>query len=264
MITVTSMAKVYAQAPARMILRLSLLALGIAAGVAVVLWSPVLLLSMLGDELPWADLSDVGEAYGGASALLAAAALSGIAASLVLQARQARQEMISADRQRHFELIKLALDDPELFEAVDGVGVAEPDGRKKVFASLFMGYWLALWELRDLREGELRANLSRMFGAPLTRDWWEDRHGTWIEVRNRRQRRFVEIATDEWRKAGARAAAHPPVATSPKAPATPAVRALTTATTIAFAGIVVAAHLGLRARNRRGTVPDRTRRSSHH
>jgi hypothetical protein len=64
----------------------------------------------------WSLLSDVGQAYGAASAILAALALVGVVASLVLQAREAKASREQALRALHTDLLKMAIDEPEFLE----------------------------------------------------------------------------------------------------------------------------------------------------
>jgi uncharacterized protein DUF6082 len=80
--------------------------------VAAVLLSPLMMIRLSESGLPWNRLADVGQAYGGASALLSAAALCGVGASLLFQRRQMRQELADIDRQQHRELLRLAIDTP--------------------------------------------------------------------------------------------------------------------------------------------------------
>ncbi|GAA2487279.1 DUF6082 family protein [Winogradskya humida] len=171
---------------------------GLTIGTGVVLWSPMIFYRILGRAMPWQDLADVGQAYGGASALLSAAALCGIGFSLILQSRQLRQELTSLDKQRHFELIKLALDNPEFFEVIDIGQVTGPRDRLKVYANLMMNYWLAMWELGEIGEAELRNLTRNLFKGDLARTWWQQQQGTWMTVRTRRRRRFIAIADEEW------------------------------------------------------------------
>lgn len=56
----------------------------------VVLLSPFLVAEAFGAQTTWLDLANIGQAYGGAAALISAFALIGITASLILQRRQAR------------------------------------------------------------------------------------------------------------------------------------------------------------------------------
>jgi hypothetical protein len=186
-------------------LRIAVISLGLAVGAGIVIWSPLLIYRLLGESLPWVSLANVGEAYGGASALLSAAALSGIGASLFLQTRQMRQEVMSLDKQRHFELIKLALENPEFFEIIDGSPLDAHDGKRKIYANLTLTYWLAMWELGEIGDRELRTLTSNMFRSSVSRDWWNQVNGYWITVRGRRRRQFIQIVHQEWASANAQA-----------------------------------------------------------
>ncbi len=64
--------------------------------VAAVLALPPLIMAASGRRLSWTDMADIGDAYGGASALLSAVALCAVGASLAYQQRQIRQEMAVA------------------------------------------------------------------------------------------------------------------------------------------------------------------------
>jgi hypothetical protein len=212
---------------------------GITLVAAAILWSPMLLYLTIGANLPWPALSDVGQAYGGASALLSGAALCGVGASLILQSRQMRQELINLDRQRHFDLVKLALDNPEFFEVMDPGVITTHQDRQIVFANLTMNYWLALWELGEIAESELRKLTSTMFRHRGALEWWrQQRQVEWITVRTRRRRRFLLVVNEEWMK-------------SAEAPA-PKVEPKRTgsATTWAVALLVVAAAVAARAVSR--------------
>jgi hypothetical protein len=180
---------------------LPLIVVGLVSGVGVVAWSPLIMYRLLGDALPWATLANVGEAYGGASALLSAAALCAIGVSLVLQSRQMRRELLSLDKQRHFDLVKLALENPEFFEVMDGVPVEERDGRQRVYANLTLNYWLALWELNEIDEPQLRMLTANMFRSSISRDWWRQVHGNWTAARGRRRQQFIRIVHEEWTSA---------------------------------------------------------------
>jgi hypothetical protein len=185
-------------------LKIVVISLTLAVGAGFVIWSPLLMYQLLGESMPWPRLADVGEAYGGASALLSAAALSGIGASLFLQSRQMRQELMSLDKQRHFELVKLALDNPEFFEILDGGPLDAQDGKRRVYANLALTYWLAMWELGEIGDAELRSLTSTMFNSRVSRDWWQQVNGYWITVHSRRRRQFIRIVQEQWTSATAR------------------------------------------------------------
>ena len=128
-----------------------------------------------------------------------------------MPSRQVRQELTSLDKQRHFDLIKLALDNPEFFEVMDGSPLEEPDGRRKIGANLTLNYWLAMWELGEVAEPELRALTTNMFRSRISRAWWGEVNQSWITARGRRRRQFLRIVHEEWMSAGADAVEPPPV-----------------------------------------------------
>jgi hypothetical protein len=111
--------------------------------------------------------------------------------------------VVGLDRQRHFDLVKLALDNPEFFAVVDGDLARGGDLRLRTYANLMMGYWVAMWELGELGESELRALTCGMFANDAARTWWGQVHGRWITVPSRRRRRFITIVDEEWSKAEA-------------------------------------------------------------
>jgi hypothetical protein len=225
--------------------RARLLAAGLVAVAVLVLASPLLMLVLPASALPWARLANIGDAYGGVSALLSALALCGVGASLIFQRRQVRQELADFDRQQHMELLKLAIDNPELIQVLDAGAADREDARAEIYANLMMMYWLTIWELGEIGEQELRGMASAMFGSRLTREWWRRVGDNWVGTRNRPGRvRFLEIVSDEC--AAARPGAEPPVSAPPW--------------TFVFAGAAVVACGVVLARRRQGRRirPDRT------
>lgn len=105
---------------------------------AVILGMPLLMVAIADARLPWQRLADVGEAFGGVSALISAIALSGVVASLLFQQRQTRQQIADIDGQHHVELLKLAIDNPELIEVLDSEVARGPHARHEIYANLTM------------------------------------------------------------------------------------------------------------------------------
>ncbi len=162
--------------------------------VALVLGFPFLMVQLPVDALPWDRLADVGEAYGGASALLAAMALCGVGASLIFQQRQLRHQLMVADRQQHLELVKLGLNDPNLMATVDLDFAASSTVRQIAYLNLFMGYWKTMWLWDELSDERLRALVSTAFQSPDSRAWWQ-KYGDLWKFDSPRDRRFIEIVT---------------------------------------------------------------------
>src|SRR5207249_17958 len=101
-------------------------ALAVAGAIVLAAASPVVLLPLSATSFDWTRLGDIGQAYGAASAILAGVALIGVALSLLLQSRQHRAETISAARERHLEIVKLALKDPALAACWGAEGIPPP------------------------------------------------------------------------------------------------------------------------------------------
>ncbi|MBB2944122.1 hypothetical protein FB565_003851 [Actinoplanes lutulentus] len=164
----------------------------------VTLGAPLLMVLLADASLPWGRLAEVGEAFGGASALLSAIALSGVVASLLFQQRQIRQQVADIEGQHHMELVKLAIDNPELIEVLDGESANSSQARKEIYANLTLMYWLRLWELGQIDNDQLRTMASRMFLSAVSRCWWRRVGGIWIGTRERPQRRaFMSIVSEE-------------------------------------------------------------------
>jgi len=158
--------------------------------------SPVALAWLSRLSLDWANLANIGEAYGAASAILSGMALAGIVVSLAIQWRQNRINQMYGVAQRHLELVKLALDDPR-YLYVDGDDVAsDPNAKLKVYANLLVGHWAMAWDLGFMREQTLRRSAQRLFGSGIARSWWARWGQSFRSPRGRR--RFFEILNSEF------------------------------------------------------------------
>src|SRR5215475_7458026 len=94
------------------LVRATLIAAAFAAALVVIVASPLFFGFLARRTSRWADLANVGQAYGGIAALLSGLAVAGVTISLLLQWRQAHSDRILAVRQRHFELVKLSIEEP--------------------------------------------------------------------------------------------------------------------------------------------------------
>jgi hypothetical protein len=126
--------------------------------------------------------------------VLSIAALVAVAAALVAQQQQVRSAQMVGVRERHFELIKLMLEHPELdYNATD-----RPDTDERLTTigmSLWVAHWNTLWHIGKLDEKALRFNLADLFADTEARQWWRKVGG------NRRERRFITIVGEESRTA---------------------------------------------------------------
>ena len=130
------------------------------------------------------------------STIVSIAALLAVAVSLTVQQRQARSEQMVGARERHFELIKLMLEHPEL----DYNATKRPDADDRLTTigmSLWVAHWNTLWHIGKLDEKALRFNLSDLFADPDACVWWHTVGSGWSSKGSRRERKFITIVTDE-------------------------------------------------------------------
>jgi hypothetical protein len=178
----------------------------VASALYLIVVSPVLLAAAADQGDDWAYMADVGTAYGGVSAILSGLALCGVAASLILQRRQAAADRIIANRERHFDLASLALNDPALQAATDPRLADRPHAREEIYINMMLGFWRATWLIGEMDDHGLRVLVGTMFEGPIAREWWSHVRHQWNTYgSSRRTRRFRVLIDDEWRKACATA-----------------------------------------------------------
>jgi hypothetical protein len=238
-------------------LRTSVLVFFLAAAVAgivgVVIGSPPLLGWLANDHENWDRLGNVGQAYGGASAVLSGLALCGVALSLILPWRQARISQLYSARHHQLDLARMALEHPSSL-IVDGASMLdEPNAATMVIVNLWVANWATAWQLGAMDEASLRACGARLFEAESTRRWWREWSGTYAA--SPRGRRFVQILTEECALAAAAEPAQRPGDPGTR-PATPRpIGAMTVGA--ARIGVVVAAAVA--AASSRRVIGGRTR-----
>lgn len=155
------------------------------------------------ESVDWGQLSNVGQTYGAASAFLAGLALIGVAASLFLQAKEAKATREQALRMLHGELMKMAMDDP-LYRACWGGFFTSDDEdaqRAHMYVNMIINHWLLMWELNSITERHLR-EISRVVlsGEIGHRFWTAGRKLRMVSAGTERERRFNEILDDEYSK----------------------------------------------------------------
>jgi hypothetical protein len=127
---------------------------------------------------------------------VAIAVLAAVVISLTAQRRQLSSAQMVGVRERHFELIKLMLEHPALdYNATQREVV---DNRLATIGmSLWVAHWDTLWHIDNLDETALRFNLADLFADPQARAWWQKVGGGWSSKGSKRERRFIEIVTEE-------------------------------------------------------------------
>lgn len=167
------------------------------AVLGLVLVSPFLMEVLVDGDTDWVELSNVGQAYGAVTAVLSALAFIGVAASLLLQWRLNVMSHAVSARERHFELIKLTMDRPEIAYFVDDGAVSSGTLAQRLNINLWIGHWFLLWKTREIDEFGLKRQLAGIFRNPVAREWWGVYGQTWTSSKARRSRIFVELASRE-------------------------------------------------------------------
>jgi hypothetical protein len=171
-----------------------------------ILGSP-LLLSHLGAR-DWNRLSQIGQTYGAASAIISALALGGVAVSLFVQAGQARAHQIQIVREYQLRLVQIVLDDPDIYlpcwRPIELPGLNLDGKRQHLFITLRINYALMGYEIGVISERGLRGDtLAGIFKGTAGREYWEETRRFWLlrTGRNRQTRQFLRIVDDEYAKA---------------------------------------------------------------
>lgn len=145
-------------------------------------------------QLNWALLSNIGQSYGAISAVLSGLALCGIAISVTMQWRQSQLSQEAAARDRHLELVKIVLENPELGGKRRERYRDDAQFRVAMMNNLWVTSWETLWRIGDLGDQSLRSACREMFSEQDARDWWNNVGGScrsrqgWPQVRNHRRR----------------------------------------------------------------------------
>ncbi|MFF5077993.1 DUF6082 family protein [Actinoplanes sp. NPDC000266] len=154
-------------------------ALAFTAAMASVLVTPLVLGRLYAAGGDYSRLSDIGQAYGAASAMIAALTLGVVLAGLAVQRRQLRDDRLRALMDKTDVLVKLAMDEP-VYRQCWGARIA-PDGMDEdvfYYCNAIVNTWKQAWELRDLPEAQLRGYLERFFDSEVPRLFWR-LHGDW-------------------------------------------------------------------------------------
>ncbi|MCZ7436743.1 DUF6082 family protein [Micromonospora sp. WMMC241] len=179
--------------------RKTLISLAAIAAMGLVALSPVAMTWMTDLSAQWGDLSNIGQAYGGTSAILSGLALIGVSISLLIQNNLNRISQVHLIRQRQFDIVKLALENPQFLYVDGSAATSDPDAALKVYANLFVGHWAMVWDLGEMKEDTLHVVARRLFESGTAREWWDTNGGSYLS--SRRRRRFWAILSEESEKA---------------------------------------------------------------
>jgi hypothetical protein len=155
----------------------------------------------------WTLLSNVGQTYGAISALLSALALGGVVISILYQSRDVRTAREDAARSRHFELLKMEMDNPAYMEVMaapwgQSVGLCDYDSLlKDHFVHMWVTFWEGRYKLGEMSNDELRLDASGLFKSLEGRRYWLKARAVKFELYKGRLLRFAKIVDMEYEKA---------------------------------------------------------------
>lgn len=155
----------------------------------------------------WAALSDVGDTYAAAAAIISSLALIGVVLSLAVGLRQARIGQQETARGMQFELMRMALEDPRLStnlpsDADDAQVLA---WRRGIYRNMTFMYLRSSYLIEDASESALRFQITNVFRLEEARAWWQSVRPAFVTITNsRRERRFIQIADESLLEARAR------------------------------------------------------------
>jgi hypothetical protein len=157
----------------------------------------------------WMRLSNIGQTYGGVSALLTALALGGVVISLLYQARDVRTAREVAGRTFQHELLKMELEDPLYMEAIGApwqtqIASDYDSLRKYNFVHMWVSYWAGRYMLHEMSETEVQSAAAReLFNGRAGRDYWSAIRTTLLQSSKGKTLRFAKILDEEYHKAEA-------------------------------------------------------------
>jgi hypothetical protein len=184
----------------------SAIIVAVVAVLALVVISPLALrrLSPLG-RLNWTQLSNIGQTYGAASALLTGLALIGVVGSMVFQAQAIRVSRQQSYQEHLGHLTEMALTDPVYQRSLGGdpAEFETPEKfRQQVYVNLTLSAWQNHYRLGGLREHALRDAIAFMFRGEAGREFWDRYRDVRLKTsESRRDRRFCRVVEEEYKRA---------------------------------------------------------------
>ncbi|WP_235037255.1 DUF6082 family protein [Actinomadura sp. K4S16] len=173
--------------------------------------SPLALLALSGTfNANWTRISEIGQAYGGISALVSAIALCGLVVSLLLQIRSYRDNRKTVQRSGHLELIRMAMENPRAILPVwgySGIRVrdrTDEQWRQFLFITSNFKHCQQGFLSGEFSERVIRDELCQSaFQTEIGREWWQVARSTWEAdaMRDEKRRQMFEIIDSEYREA---------------------------------------------------------------
>ena len=186
----------------RRVLRHVGLALVVVFAVILIGASPLALLLVDSKSVDWTRLSSIGQSYGAISAVLSAAAVGGVAVTLILQHEQAKDARRFAVREVHRDLLRMAIHDPSLAKAWGEFPARDvEDPRLVMYTNLVLNYLVLMYETDTAPIEEIRAHMRSVAGSDWMQQYWEQSASTWRLAFPGRRRKIVDLMDEEFKLA---------------------------------------------------------------
>jgi hypothetical protein len=158
-------------------------------------------------EADWATAGNIGQAYGFASAALSGLAFSAVAYSLLMQRRESQAARHEAQRPMHMDLLRMAIDDPDLLQAgaPELTSRGAEGARQHLYINLLVQYWRMNFVGTKVSHPESVSGAARsLFKGEAGRRYWQyvksEAIGRWA-LDGPRDELFVELIDKAYQEA---------------------------------------------------------------
>jgi len=166
-----------------------------------------------GDDTDWQRRSVIGQTYGAISALVAALALGAIAVSVFFQWQEIQATKEFARRAIHNDLLKMAIEDPELRECCHIGSPNAAPSRQHLYCNLLFSFWETNYALGLLHHDEIEGVAGQMLSTRPGYDYWTSTREYRLTYVDSRQEQKFRLAFDKeyhrWSKQMSEASSHP-------------------------------------------------------
>jgi hypothetical protein len=135
------------------------------------------------------------------SVLISSIALTGVALSLLFQARQLRTSQLQAARQLQVQILQLEISKPDLAGSLQP-NFNQDDYPKAVFLNQFMKYIEMSYLIGAISRESVRMEAAQRFKLDFPRIWWSTiRHIYEEEAVTKREKEFFKLVDMEFQEA---------------------------------------------------------------
>jgi hypothetical protein len=137
------------------------------------------------------------------SILISSVALVGVMLGLLLQARQLRVSNIQTFRSGHSELVRMAMEYPDLHvNPADKISPDPESLRRNNLLNWGTQHLRFGYEIGAIPEASVRWEIARNFSAAIWREWWARVRDSYVAAANsKKDRQFISIVDEEYARA---------------------------------------------------------------